>query len=402
MSVERSIGWRFLLRGTERGRFSPMTLFAWLAIAVGVWAMVSFLSIMFGFESTLKDRVLKAYPHVMVKRKRGSAPIAGYDEWTKKLSQMSGVTKVVPYAEAEMIVQSDRRTLGGIVWGMPVENLERFRPDLVAGKLPNPAAKTPQVVLGRELAGRLGLDVGQELRLVSPTQRGGAMGMVPQSQVFEVAGLYASGHYEFDQAYVFLILEDAQDLLRWKKAITGWHIWTSSLDRAEEAQKDISALIPDNWEAESWTQFNEALFSSLKLEQYAMFAILSFAILIAVMNIVITLMMHVTHKRRNIGILRALGASKAQIKRVFFWQGAYLGLVGLAIGAGITILFLLYLRYFSTYLLPEIYYDRTVPIEIRPGPIALIYVVAVVMIFLATLVPSSRAAAIDPIEAIRE
>lgn len=379
-----------------------MTLFAWLAIAVGVWAMVSFLSIMYGFESSLKDRVLKAYPHVMVKRQRGSAPIAAYDAWTKKFTEIPGVTRVVPYAEAEMIVQSDRRTLGGIIWGMPIEDFDRFKADVSPGKLPNPASKIPQVLVGRELGHRLALEVGEQLRIVSPTQKGGAMGLVPQSQVFEVAGFYASGHYEFDQQYVFLILEDAQELLKWKQAITGWHIWTRDTDKAEGLQKDIASLIPKNWEAESWTQFNEALFSSLKLEQYAMSAIMSFAVLIAVMNIVITLMMHVTHKRKNIGILRALGASKAQIKRVFFWQGAFLGLVGLAIGAVATVLFLLYLRFFSPYLLPEIYYDRSVPVELRPLSIGLIYGIAVLLIFLATLVPSSRAAAIDPIEAIRE
>ena len=107
-------------------------------------------------------------------------------------------------------------------------------------------------------------------------------------------------------------------------------------------------------------------------------------------------------ERDLLGILRALGASKTQIKRVFFWQGAYLGLVGLAIGAVCTVLFLLYLKFFSPYLLPEIYYDRTVPVELRAGSIALIYAVAILCIFLATLVPSSRAAAVDPIEAIRE
>ncbi len=402
MAVERAIGWRFLLRGTEKGRFSPMTLFAWLAIAVGVWAMVSFLSIMYGFESSLKERVLKAYPHLIVKRTRGSAPIAGYDEWTKKFQEIGGVTRVVPYAEAEMIVQSDRRTLGGIVWGISVEDFEKLKPEVPEGKIPAPTSKIPQVLVGRELAHRLGLEVGEQMRIVSPTQKGGAMGLVPQSEVFEVSGVYASGHYEFDQQYVFLILEDAQDLLKWKKAITGWHIWVRNTDKAEEMQKDIASFLPPQWEAQSWTQFNEALFSSLKLEQYAMSAIMSFAVLIAVMNIVITLMMHVTHKRRNIGILRALGASKAQIKRVFFWQGAYLGLVGLAIGAVFTVLFLLYLRFFSPYLLPEIYYDRTVPVELRAGSIVLIYGVAILCIFLATLVPSSRAAAIDPIEAIRE
>jgi lipoprotein-releasing system permease protein len=356
---------------------------------------------MYGFESSLKERVLKAYPHIMVKRQRGSAPIAGYGEWTKKLNDTPGVTRVIPYAEAEMIVQSDRRTLGGIVWGMPLEQFDRLKPDLT-GKIPSPTSKTPQVIVGKELAHRLGLEEGDELRLVSPTQRGGAMGLVPQSQVFQVSGLYASGHYEFDQAYVFLILEDAQDLLRWKSAITGWHIWVDKTDRAEALQQEIASILPPQWVAESWTQFNEALFSSLKLEQYAMSAIMSFAVLIAVMNIVITLMMHVTHKRRNIGILRALGASKTQIKRIFFMQGAYLGIVGLGIGAAMTVLFLLYLKFFSPYLLPEIYYDRTVPIELRSGSIVLIYGVAVVLIFLATLIPSDRAAAIDPIEAIRE
>lgn len=379
-----------------------MTLFAWLAIAVGVWAMVSFLSVMYGFEASLKERVLKAYPHMMVKRKRGSAPIAGYDQWTKKLSDVEGVTRVMPYAEGEMIVHSERRTVGAVVWGVPQNEYERMRPEIIEGKAPSPTAKVPEVLLGRELAHRLGVDIGQDVRIVSPTQRGGALGMVPRMQAYRVSGFYASGHYEFDQQYVFLLLEDAQDLLRWKGGISGWQLWTITSEAADSVRKDVAALLPDYWEAESWTQFNEALFASLKLEQYAMSAILSFAILIAVMNIVITLMMHVTHKRKNIGILRALGASQAQIKRIFLWQGAYLGLVGLAIGAVLTVCFLIYLKYFSSYLLPEIYYDRTVPVEVRTVSVVLIYSIAVVLIFLATLVPSGRAAAIDPIEAIRE
>ena len=118
MAVERSIAWRFMLKGTERGRFSTMTLFAWLAIAVGVWAMSSFLSVMYGFETSLKNRVLKAYPHVIIKSRSGGSRIQNYSDWTEKLKKVEGVSRVMPVLETEMIVQSTRRTLGGVVQGV--------------------------------------------------------------------------------------------------------------------------------------------------------------------------------------------------------------------------------------------------------------------------------------------
>jgi lipoprotein-releasing system permease protein len=133
-----------------------------------------------------------------------------------------------------------------------------------------------------------------------------------------------------------------------------------------------------------------------------MFIILSFAILIAVMNIVITLTMNVVHKKKNIGILRAIGANPQQIRKVFLWQGLLTGSVGLALGAILTALFVVYVRYFSQFQLPEIYYDRTLPIEIRPVSLFAIYLVATVFIYLATLAPSSQASRLPIIESIRE
>lgn len=390
-----------MLRGTEKGRFSPMTFFAWLAIAVGIWAMSSFLSVMYGFESSLRERVLKAFPHVMVSNQQGSQPIQGYEPWTERLKNVDGVDRVLQYVEAEMIVQSPRRTLGGVVWGIAEKDLARLSPDVTEGSVPKTGSETLQVLMGQELADRLGVFIGDEIRLISPTKSTGAMGMVPRSEVFNVVGFYQSGHYEFDQAYLFVVMQDAQDLLKWKNAISGWHIWGTDIDDADELEMRISQLLPPELKAQSWTKFNAALFSSLKLEQYSMFVILSLAILIAVMNIVITLMMHVTQKQRNIGVLRALGASKRQIQRIFIWQGAALGGVGLVIGAVLTVLFMVYLRYFSGYLLPEIYYDRSVPVEVRPLSIVLIYLVAIVFIFLATIYPSKKAASLHPIEAIK-
>lgn len=402
MRLVQFIAWRFMLRGTSLGKFSPMTLFAWLAIAVGVGAMSSLLSVMYGFEGALKDRVLTAYPHVIIRPKAGTVPLKHHKAWTEKFRALPTAKRVMPYAETEMILQSDFRTLAGVVWGIPADDMQRLKKQITEGDLPSEESALPQAVVGVELAHRLGLAPGARLKLISPIEKGGVMGLVPQAQSFEVAGIYTSGHYEFDQQYLFLLLPDAQDLLKWGDAITGWHLWAPELEDSGKLLREVSAILPEGLEAQSWEVFNSVLFQSLKLEQYAMFTILSFAIAIAVMNIVITLMMHVTHKRTNIGILRALGASRVQIKNIFVWQGAFLGAVGLTIGALLTVAFIVYVRYFSTYQLPDIYYDRSIPIEIRPLSLAAIYLVATVMIFIGTIYPARKAARLNPIEAIRE
>jgi len=391
-----------MLRGTERGTFSAMTLFAWLAIGVGVGAMSSLLSVMYGFEGALREKVLNAYPHILVGSKDPSKPLEPSVDFERIVRSLPQVQKCFPYVQNEMILQTSRRGLGAVIWGVPGSELPNLKFKVQEGNWPQEMSSLPQAMLGSELGERLGLSTKDQIKIISPLEKSGPLGMVPQSELVEVAGLFASGHYEFDEQYAVMLLEDVQELLGWGNGLTGWQVWVNSLEDTDQVLTEIKKHLPEGWEAKSWKTFNSALFQSLKLEQYSMFSILVFAILIAVMNIVITLTMNVSHKRKNIGVLRALGATQSQIHKIFLCQGAFMGGVGLTLGAVLTILFVVYVKYFSGYQLPEIYYDRTIPIEIRPVSIFAIYAVATILIYLATLYPASQASKLSAIEAIRE
>lgn len=391
-----------MLRATDRGGFSGMTLYAWLAVGVGIAAMSTLLSVMYGFEGTLRDRVLTAYPHILIRSKVARQSIRDYEAWSEKITGIDGVKRSVPYLDGEMILQTPLRSLGAVVWGVPKSEIVHMSEKLVKGQAPSETAALPQTIVGSELAYRTGVDFKSQVTLISPLLKSGPMGSIPLSETFEVAGLFNSGHYDFDQQYLYVFLEDAQALLRKPGQIAGWHIWTESPEAADRVAAHLKREIPAEWEVETWKVFNSALFQSLKLEQFAMFTVLSFAILVAVMNVTITLLMNVHHKKKNIGVLRALGASRQQIRRIFLWEGLMLGGAGLAIGAVLTAVLIFYIRNLMTFQLPAIYYDRAIPVEIRPYSLALIYGVAVFLILLATLYPARRAANLDPVKAIRE
>jgi lipoprotein-releasing system permease protein len=272
----------------------------------------------------------------------------------------------------------------------------------IKGVIPNLKSKLPGLILGSELAGRLHVDIGSEVKVISPLAKASGIAGTSHGETYQVVGLYTSGHYDFDQQFLFILISDAQELLHWKNVISGWHLRGKTPDEALTLKDTIKSQIPSDWKLEGWDVFNSALFNSLKLEQYAMFSILSFAVAIAVLNIVITLMMHVSHKRKNIGILCALGASRSQIRKIFVRQGILLGGVGLVIAAVLTVCSIGALRLFPFLQLPAIYYDRSIPVEIRPIAFIVIYGVSVLMIFLATIFPAMKAASTDPIAAIRE
>jgi lipoprotein-releasing system permease protein len=273
------------------------------------------------------------------------------------------------------------------------------------GPLPDepPPATERGIILGSELSLLVGQGALGEVNVISPFGRVTPIGRrLPLSGVFRVAGVFRTNLFDYDSRVAFVTIRDAQEFLGMDDTVSAIEIMTEDIYAAGEVrQRVLAALGPEYW-GRDWMQMNMSLFSALKLEQAAMFVILTLIILVAAFNIASTLVMMVTEKTRDIAILKAMGATGGQIRRIFTIQGLAVGgagtLGGLAVGVALC---LLLSRYEFISLPPEVYLMSTLPVEMRPLQVAAITLVSLLISWLATLYPSSQAASMDPVEAIR-
>jgi lipoprotein releasing system LolC/E family transmembrane protein len=262
----------------------------------------------------------------------------------------------------------------------------------------------PGIILGRELSLMMGQGPLGEVTIISPFGRVTPIGKrVPLTQIFQVAGVFQANFYEFDSRVAFTTISDAQKLLGMDNEVSVIEIMVDDIYQAKSIkEKVLSLFFPGDFWARDWMEMNMSLFSALKLEQTAMFVILTLIILVAAFNIASTLVMMVTEKTRDIAILKAMGARSSQIRRIFTIQGLIVGGFGTLVGLiiGLVICFLLK-RYEFITLPPDVYLMSTLPVEIRPLQILAITLVSLLISYLATLYPAGQAASQDPVEAIR-
>jgi lipoprotein-releasing system permease protein len=265
--------------------------------------------------------------------------------------------------------------------------------------------KERPILIGRELTYILGVQPLSKVKLISPFGRVTPLGnRAPLNRVFTVAGTFQANYYDFDTKVAFTTLEEAQDLLGMNQdEISLIEVYVDDIYKAGEIKSAIiSAIDGESYWGRDWMQMNMSLFSALKLEQTAMFVILTLIILVAAFNIASTLIMMVTEKTRDIAILKAMGATSGQVRRIFTVQGLIVGTVGTLGGLVVgVVLCLLLKRYEFITLPPEIYLMSTLPVEIRPLQILAITIVSMSISYLATLYPSHQAAKLDPVEALR-
>ena len=407
MRYEFFIGRRYL---RSKQRHSFITLITFLSIAgvtVGVMALIVVIAVMTGFESDMKSRILGVDAHLILLR-HGEA-MSDYQRIREKVLGVPGVQAATPFIYSQAMLRTaggvagivlrgiDPNTVGGVIHYFHPADLKALAADTGKKRL-----QVPGIILGVELAGKLGVGRGDTVALISPKGMISPMGHLPVMKQFKVVGLFRSGMYEFDETLAFLNLPDAQRLMRMGNAVTGIEIRVKDVYAAGEIGQTITRELGFPYWTKDWIQMNRNLFSALKLEKTVMFIILTLIILVAAFNIASSLIMMVMEKTKDIAILKAMGATRKSIQKIFVIKGMAIGIIGtmIGVGAGVTLCALLD-RYHFIHLPGDVYYLTTLPVKLQLRDVSLIAVAALVICFLATLYPARQAAKLDPVEAIR-
>lgn len=405
MSFEYFIGLRYLRSSQGQGFISLITLLSVAGVALGVMALIVVIAVMAGFESDLKSRILGVESHLIINRNQED--FTDYKPVLDYITTIDGVESAAPYIYSQTMLRSSRSVYGSVLRGIdpghPVKipgSFDKKILDKMSGTDMN--AGIPGIILGKDLALNLGVFQGDFLYLVSPAGIVSPVGYMPSMKKFKVIGIFESGMYEYDSAMAYISLDQAQKILRMGKKITGIQIRLKNIDHAPNIGKKILAHLGDSYKSKDWMQMNLNFFSALKLEKTAMFVILSLIVLVAAFNIASSLTMIVMEKTRDIAILKTMGATDKSIRKIFIFKGMAIGSTGTALGVSLGgLLCFLLSRYKFISLPPSIYYITELPVQLEFFDVFIIAVSAVIICFLATLIPSTQASSLDPIEAIR-
>jgi lipoprotein-releasing system permease protein len=409
--LELYIGFRYL-RTRRASRFvSFISLVSLLGVAVGVAALIVVLSVMNGFEQELRARLLNLTSHAVV-----TAPGGRLREWQPLLERIEatpGVAGAAPYVEVQAMLAHEGVLKGTLLRGIDPDleaSVSRVEQHLVAGSLSQLVPGSDQLVMGRLLAARLRVGVGDSLTLLVPTGSDTGTRLVPRLRRFTVAGLFDVGMEEQDGVLALAHLEDAAAARGRPGEVSGLRIEMDDIFAAPRLARAIAAELGPGYEARDWTTENASYFRAVRIEKTMMTIILSLVVAVAAFNIVATLVMVVTDKRAEIAILRTMGLSPGSVMRVFLVQGATIGAVGtllgvllgvpLALNVGTVVPALESLFGFSV-LPADVYYITRLPTDLRLPQVAMVTGIALALCLLSTIYPSLRAARTEPAEALR-
>ena len=339
--AERMLARRYLLPGKGEGFIFLVASISLIAVALGVAALIIVMSVMNGFRAELFDKIVGLNGHAVVQGYDGRLP-----DWQRiadAARKTPGVTSALPLIETPLMATANGRFEGVLVRGMRVEDIranKTITSNVLAGDIKSVAPGSGRVAIGSRLADTLGAYPGSQITLWNPDGRSTVVGTVPREVTYTVGAIFEIGVYDYDKAFVILPMQDAQQLLLMGDQVQMIEIQTNDPDRVQEIIAPLRPLVQGKAQITDWRQMNSALFQALEVERVAMFVVLSLIVLVAVFNILSSLIMLVRAKTRDIAILRTMGASRRGMMKVFVTVGVTIGSLGILLGIVLGAIFL--------------------------------------------------------------
>ena len=407
---ERLTAWHYLRAKRKEGFISVITGFAFTGIALGVATLIIVMSVMNGFKAELLNRILGINGHISIVASP-EFPFNNYKKAVADLQNIDGIDLAIPMIEKQLLVSSSRGAEGAMVRGITAEDIlkKKVMRDGFA-KVDTNFFNDDVVVLGYKLAQKLGVYVDDEITLISPNGKVTAFGSVPRIKSYRVIGTFDMGMHEYDSNFIFMPLPAAQKYFGLQDAVSVIDVSLKNDKQLPQLRAIIEKSVSLDAYVYDWKQTNSAFFNAIDVERNVMFLILTLIILVAAFNIITGLIMLVKDKSRDVAVLRTMGATKAMIMRIFFMDGAFIGVVGTSLGVFIGLLFCHNIENIRQFLQnmsgrelfsSEIYFLSHLPAKVDNGEVLSVVIVTLILCFLATIYPAYRASKFEPAEALR-
>jgi lipoprotein-releasing system permease protein len=402
---------RYLRARRKEGFISVIALLSFLGMVVGVANLIVVMAVMNGFRHELLDKILGLNGHLLIQPLE--SPLTDWKVVADRVGKVPGVRLAAPIVEGQALASSPFNASGVLVRGLRAADLAKLS-SVASTTKPEGALngfdEGQGLIIGERLAKQLSLRTGDNLTLVAPRGAVTPMGTTPRIKAYKIAGIFEIGMSEYDAAFVFMPLPEAQAYFNRAGDVTAIEVYTDDADRVDTFRKLIAEAAQRPIYMIDWRQRNATFFGALQVERNVMFAILTLVVLVAALNIISGLVMLVKDKGSDVAILRTMGATQGAIMRVFLITGMAIGAVGTAVGfllGTIVCLNVETIRQFLSWLTntnlfpPELYFLSKLPAEMNVGETTAVVIMALGLSLLATLYPSWRAARIDPVEALR-